>query len=72
MRKPECKICTNCGTVLEVGEVCDCMLNAPQIAGREYRPARHKDGSIHYYGFPVKPSEPEKSKRRSKNYFYTR
>lgn len=64
------KICGLCGAALDVGEVCDCMINAPKIAGREYSASRHKDGSIHYYGFPVKTGEPMVSKRRSKDYHY--
>lgn len=72
MKRTDYKICTMCGAALDVGEVCDCMINAPVRADREYRPARHKDGSIHYYGFPIKPKEPERSKRRSKDYYFTR
>ena len=59
MKRTDYKICCLCGACLDVGEVCDCMLKAPKIAGREYRPERHKDGSIHYYGYPIEKSSRE-------------
>lgn len=52
--RQDTKICQLCGAIMGVGEVCDCMINAPRIAGREYQPVRRKDGSVVYFGFPVR------------------
>lgn len=65
MLKPQenYKVCAFCGFILEVGEVCDCMLHLPKRSDREYSVTRHKDGSIHYYGFP-KEIDSERTKYR--------